>query len=192
MNTSSPEGNLKALVDAAARGEADAICVLAHRYRALVRSVAMRNGLGPTEVDDVVQETWLKLITHAGDIREAECLPGWLRRIAHNVSLSRLRERSRMVLIGHGEKLTDSCGEADPCADAVIARAEEETLSEAIERLNSRDRRLVQLLMIRTPYREISAQLGMKIGSIGPTRERILEKLGTGAALCSFARINAA
>ena len=49
----------------------------------------------------------------------------------------------------------------------------------ALDDLPDRHRQLLDLLLASPPvsYRDISARLGMPIGSIGPTRKRCLGKL---------------
>jgi DNA-directed RNA polymerase specialized sigma24 family protein len=49
----------------------------------------------------------------------------------------------------------------------------------AMDRLPERDRALLTLLVAAPPpsYEEISARLGMPVGSIGPTRARALRRL---------------
>jgi RNA polymerase sigma factor (sigma-70 family) len=52
----------------------------------------------------------------------------------------------------------------------------------AVERLEPRQRQLVELLFLQEealPYSEIAARLGIAEGSIGPTRARVLAKLRT-------------
>ena len=51
---------------------------------------------------------------------------------------------------------------------------------EALDRMNDRCRELLTLLHLsqESPsYQEASEQLGMPLGSVGPTRQRCLEKL---------------
>jgi DNA-directed RNA polymerase specialized sigma24 family protein len=62
--------------------------------------------------------------------------------------------------------------------DLVLAERDAE-LWEAFERLRPSDQKLLRLLMddTKVSYRQISAELGIPIGSIGPTRARALQRL---------------
>lgn len=177
-----PAGNLSVeelnlLVQQVAVGDEAALRRLIEQYRPLVKSITQRQGLNGMDLEDVMQETWLQFMTHAGSIRQPECLPAWLKQTAKNASLSRIRQRSRTVPTDNVRAFDVDQGDADPCADAVAGRLTGDIIRRAMDRLNERDRTLVKLIMTRTPYRIISQRLGIPMGSIGPTRERILGKL---------------
>jgi DNA-directed RNA polymerase specialized sigma24 family protein len=59
----------------------------------------------------------------------------------------------------------------------------------AVAALPEESRTLLALLMHDPPlsYKEISEQLGMPIGTIGPTRGRLMERLRQSASLAAFA-----
>ena len=63
--------------------------------------------------------------------------------------------------------------------EALLAAERAEAVREAMTQLPPQWQRLIQLLMADPPvsYAEIADQLGLPIGSIGPTRGRCLAKL---------------
>src|SRR5829696_120449 len=61
------------------------------RYDRRLRSVARSYGLGPFDVDDVLQSTWLQLIEHGHELRERAALGAWLETTARRLSLRLLR-----------------------------------------------------------------------------------------------------
>ena len=70
--------------------------------------------------------------------------------------------------------------ESTPSAEHELLLAERNAaLQEAVSRLPACYQRLLALLIADppVPYTEISARLGIPIGSIGPSRRRCLEKL---------------
>ena len=85
-----------ALVAAVARGDAGAFRLLVDRHMAKVHRVAERMLSDASEADEVTQDAFLKLWTNAGRWRPAShgggVLP-WLRTIATNACLDRLRRR---------------------------------------------------------------------------------------------------
>jgi RNA polymerase sigma factor (sigma-70 family) len=63
--------------------------------------------------------------------------------------------------------------------DELLAAERQAALREALAQLTPRDRELIAVLTADppVPYAEISARLGVPVGSIGPTRLRCLDKL---------------
>jgi DNA-directed RNA polymerase specialized sigma24 family protein len=72
----------------------------------------------------------------------------------------------------------DVTGEPE-VGERLLAEERAQAVREALSRLPWRWRQLVELLMADPPasYAEISDQLGLPVGSIGPTRGRCLERL---------------
>jgi RNA polymerase sigma factor (sigma-70 family) len=171
-----PEAELDRLVSAARSGDAAAWSALVDRYTARVRCVARRHRLTAQDVEDVLQTTWLRLLEHIDRVREPSAVGAWLETTAR-------RESLRIVRSGRLEELVDEepAGEAvAPVDEQRLAAAERRTaLTTAVERLPRRDRALLSLLLAEPApsYADISDQLDMPIGSIGPTRARCLERL---------------
>ena len=63
--------------------------------------------------------------------------------------------------------------------DTVLLRERDDALRRSFSRLRPGDQALLRILMAdpRPRYEEIAAALDMPIGSIGPTRQRALERL---------------
>jgi len=71
-------------------------------------------------------------------------------------------------------------GRHGPAVDErLLAQESTEAVRAALSRLPARWQRLLDMLMADPPasYTEISDQLGLPVGSIGPTRGRCLERL---------------
>jgi RNA polymerase sigma factor (sigma-70 family) len=154
-------------------------------YTPLVWSVVRAFRLGDATSADAVQTTWLMLIEHLDDIREPARLPGWIRTTARRTCLKLLRGSPRETLVdfegSSGYATTIGLFESSigaPESDAV-RREQVALLRLAIASLPERQRTLLGLLTA-TPalsYQQISDRLGVPIGSIGPTRARILDRL---------------
>ena len=84
-----------ALVDRARRGEASAWEHIYRRFERPVFSLALRLTGDREEAQDVLQDTMLKLYDRIGDYRAESPFWGWLRQIAVNEALMRLRRRGR-------------------------------------------------------------------------------------------------
>jgi RNA polymerase sigma factor (sigma-70 family) len=167
-----------AALAAAADGDQSAWESIVTSYSGLVWSVARAHRLSSSDAADVFQGTWLRLVEHLGDIRDGARLGGWLATTARREALALLRRASRDVP-SDLEALGD-VADGLPALDEDLLRSEEHrALWRAFGRLSDNCQRLLRVLFADPPpqYDEISAALGMPIGSIGPTRARCLANL---------------
>jgi RNA polymerase sigma-70 factor (ECF subfamily) len=98
------------LVQAAARGDADAISVIWDRYAGLVRGV-LRGALGPDLiVEDLLQEVFIALVRGAKAIHEGAALRGYLVGVAVRLAALELRRRKvrRWVTLSPTGELPDT------------------------------------------------------------------------------------
>ena len=107
-----PEASDAELVAACIQADADAFALLLQRHQQMVRRVAWRMGLRNADVDDVAQETFLKLWNNPGQIREAAALKGWLVRVASNLVMDRFRKKP-MDDLDAAEDVSDGAPGAD-------------------------------------------------------------------------------
>src|SRR3954451_7085335 len=165
------------LVRAAAEGDRDAWDALVDRFNGLVWSVARSHRLSTVDASDVVQTTWLRLVEHLGRLQEPERVGAWLATTARRESLRTLRQSAR-VLATEPELLPDPGTDA-PLAAALLAGERDRALWTAFGGLSERCQVLLRLLVADPPpsYEDVSAVLDMPIGSIGPTRQRCLDRL---------------
>jgi RNA polymerase sigma factor (sigma-70 family) len=171
------------LVARARDGDGSAWAALVARYRGRVTRTARSYGLGAHEVDDVVQETWLRLFRSLGSLRQPEALGAWLETTARREAL-RLIGSTRRELLLDDDAPFDGVAEEDPGRE-LVQEERRAAVSRAMQRLPTRHRRLMTSLLSDAPpsYAELSAQLGIPLGSIGPTRGRCIERLQSEVAL---------
>ena len=95
------DSQLAELMRAASRGDADAYRRAAGGLAPILRGLAKRGfsryGLGPEEVEDVVQETLLAVHLKRQTWDERQPLLPWVRAIAQNKLVDNLRRRGRRV-----------------------------------------------------------------------------------------------
>lgn len=77
-------------------------------YVGLLRYVAGRLGLGGEEVDEIVQETFLRLYERAGEVQDASKLKAWLVAATRNQAIDRLRSRRRQATPAASGDLSDA------------------------------------------------------------------------------------
>ncbi len=185
--------DVELLVSRARSDVPGAMSDLVRRFTPLVRGVVHRCGVYGAEAEDIEQETWLRLTTNLSRVREPAALPRWLAVTATRQCFALFAKRRRVQLRGdfNEEPLAASDRWSDP-ADGVCHADEVVRLNEAIAELSARDQALVRLLLSAASYREISAAIAMPVGSIGPTRERVLRKLAAAPQLAPATAAGAA
>jgi RNA polymerase sigma factor (sigma-70 family) len=166
-----------ALLQLAAAGDRGAWSTLVERYEGLLWGIARSHRLDQSSASDVVQTTWLRLVEHAGDLRNPDALAGWLATTARNECLRVLRHQSRQIPTEDDRMPEDT---VPPVDDArLVERERDQALWIAYAKLSARCQALLRMLGTdpAPSYEEVGAALGMAIGSIGPTRGRCLEAL---------------
>ena len=166
-----------ALLREARGGDRSAWEQIVTRYTGLVRSVAAEFRLQESDTADVVQNTWLRLLTHSASIRDPEKLAGWLATTARREALALIRRTRREAA---GESVGDGLAAPGPSPeDVVIADETRAAVRAATDGLPERRRLLVDALFYQAPYsyEEVSRRTGLPVGSIGPTRGRALREL---------------
>ena len=179
-----PEQNLGAagiasLVRGAAAGDRQAWERLVDQYARLIWSITADFKLAESDAADVAQTTWLRLLEHIDRIEYPDRVGSWLAATARNECLRSLAARKRVVLSHDGAELGDAIAHEPEIDARLLAEERAEVVRDALARLPGRWQRLVELLMADPPasYAEISDQLDLPIGSIGPTRGRCLARL---------------
>ena len=169
--------DLGAVVRAATDGDRDAWNALVARYSGLVWGVARAHRLGDADAADVFQTTWLRLVEHLDRLQDPERVGAWLATTARRECLRTLRMSAR-VLPTETELLPDPGTDA-PLGAALLSEERDRALWEAFGGLSERCQALLRLLVADPPpsYEDVGAALDMPIGSIGPTRQRCLERL---------------
>jgi RNA polymerase sigma factor (sigma-70 family) len=144
----------------------------------LLRRVSSAYRLGEAEAADAVATVWLKLVENIGSLRDGSAVPGWLVTTLRRECLARASARNRE------RPVADFTGVDEPVDvidfDRWLLDADRrQMVHRALMELSEQQRQLIGMLFADpTPsYAEISANISMPIGSIGPTRCRLLGKL---------------
>ena len=180
--------SIDTLVAQARTGDQDAWNAIVDRYAPLVWAVCHNFRLSSSDAADVSQTVWLRAVEHLDAIRVPAALPGWLTTTTRNECLRTLTASSRAPW--QFNEVTMDLGSDLPELDAGLIAAERRAaVREAFAQLPPHCQRLLTLLMSgdQLPYKTISSQLDLPVGSIGPTRSRCLEKLRDCPALRTLA-----
>jgi len=166
------------LVNAAKEGSDDALGQIVTELSPLLWQVARAAGLSSGDAEDVLQTVWLRLLSHLGGIRSPSALTAWL-------VVTTKREAWRVRAAGRRQLPADQdwlAGLPDPgpgSEEQVIVDDDRRALWTAIGQLDRRCQELLRIIAFvpHPDYAAVAAELGMPLGSIGPTRGRCLAKL---------------
>jgi RNA polymerase sigma factor (sigma-70 family) len=166
-------------VRGAAAGDRRAWERLVDQYARLIWSITADFKLAESDAADVAQTTWLRLLEHIDRIEYPDRIGSWLAATARNECLRSLAARKRVVL-GHDDvELENAVPRGPEIDERLLADERDQVVRDALSHLPRRWQRLLEMLMADppVPYTEISDELGLPVGSIGPTRGRCLARL---------------
>ncbi len=165
------------LVLAAAAGEQAAWGALVKEFSGLIWAVVRAYRLRDADAGDVVQLTWLRLVESLDRLHDPARVGAWLATTARRECLRVLGASQRQLLTGDQFPEQES---RDPLPGESLARFErDQAMWRGFSLLRASDQALLRLLFAEPSpsYEEISAALGIPVGSIGPTRQRALARL---------------
>jgi RNA polymerase sigma factor (sigma-70 family) len=159
-------------------GDPGALDRLVRLLTPVLWQVARAYGLEREAAEDVVQTTWLALVRGADSVRDPQAVLRWATTTAR-------REAWRVARTSSKEDVAEPTvldSAAPPVAGpegAVLAGQSSQVLWRHVALLSLRCQRLLRIIAFdaRPNYSALSAEMGMAVGSIGPTRARCLDKL---------------
>jgi RNA polymerase sigma-70 factor (ECF subfamily) len=140
------------------RGFADALVAELPRLRRFAVALCGNAALA----DDLVQDGIERALGRAGDLREAERLGPWLRKIVHNLFLDEMRRRKARGVTVDMQDFANDIAMSIAGEDGVNA-----DLLRAVGRLSEDHRHILVLAGVEAlSYREIADELGLPIGTV--------------------------
>ena len=167
------------LVRRAAEGDLHAWERLVDQYARLIWSITGEFKLVESDAADVAQTTWLRLLEHIDRIEYPARVGSWLAATARHECLRSLAAHKKVVPSQDDMELAAVDVYQPPVDERLLAAESAQIVREALSRLPGRWQRLLEMLMADPPmaYADISDELGLPVGSIGPTRGRCLAQL---------------
>jgi len=158
-------------------GEESAWRLLVQRYRRLIYTVPRRAGLAEPEAADAFQRTFQRLYENLDALREPARVRAWLVTTARRETLRLLAQANAET----GPAGLDELPDPGPLPDELLDGLQQQhRVRAAVARLDPASRRFIELVFLRDEapaYEAVAAELGIAVGSIGPTRARCLAKL---------------
>lgn len=163
------------LIDRCLRGEAHAWHALVERYERLVFSIPLRYGLAAADAEDVMQATFVSLYRSLAKLRDHQRLAPWLITTAHRETWRVGKARGQYAALD--ERIHDV---SEPQEEHAVRWERQHLVRQALGQLGGVCEALLTALFLspQAPsYDELAKSLGMRVGSIGPTRARCFQKL---------------
>jgi RNA polymerase sigma factor (sigma-70 family) len=128
--------------------------------------------------EDVIQTTWLALVRRRDAINEPAAIGGWLTTTARREAWRVTRNGNKAIPVDD-EDLSIRLPLQRSAETAAVEIDENRQIWAAVDGLPERCRRLLRIVAFenRPDYAKLATELGMPVGSIGPTRGRCLAKL---------------
>lgn len=177
-DTTSVWENAASLFERWRGGESAALEELVRLLSPKLWQVVRAAGLDRAAAEDVVQTTWLALVRSGDSITEPRAVSGWLFTSARREAWRVGKQSTRQTPV-EDETIARRLP-VEPAAEGqVVLDDDNARLWESLGRLSERCQKLLRIVAAesRPDYSAIATQLGMPVGSIGPTRGRCLEKL---------------
>lgn len=164
--------------DAWRDGDSRAMDDLVRLMTPVLWHVVRAYGLERTLAEDVIQTTWMQLVRGQRSITEPRAVAAWLTTTARREAWRAGKAHGRMDTT-ETETLDTLLPEQESAEERAATGDENRRLWSAVQRLADRCQRLLRVIAFedRPDYARLAADLGMPVGSIGPTRQRCLAKL---------------
>lgn len=172
-----------ALVALCRQGDGRAWAALVRRYQRLVHAVIRRARLDEASGADVFQTVFTRLLEQLPRLQQPDRLQAWIVTTTKREALRQRARAARLPSIDTDDDMQAAAlalADPAPLADEALAELQQlHRLRLAMDRLDERCRQLLQALFAddAPPYAELSLQLRLPVGSIGPTRGRCLQRL---------------
>lgn len=163
------------------RGSDEAWAALLDKYKNLIFSIPLKQGISRDAAGDVFQRVCMLLLAELPHLRKAEALPMWLIRVTTTECHRWRRQERTYAMCEDGDDEMARAEDGRPLPEDVLGQlAEEQALREAVMGLSSQCRGLVGMLFYEDPprsYLEAAQTLGLAGGSIAFIRARCLTRL---------------
>lgn len=161
-------------------GQSAAMATLVDEVTPLLWHLARQQGLSHQAAEDVVQNTWLKLVEHAPSIADPQAVLKWLITTTKRDSWAVVARRQRDEPSAYGDVREQEPDATAPSPeDSLLADVDGKLVWQHFATLPERCKALLRVIAFadKPDYATVAQSLGMPVGSIGPTRGRCLAKL---------------
>jgi RNA polymerase sigma-70 factor (ECF subfamily) len=175
-------GDLELLISSPSEGAQtrQRIIDLYDHLRPSLRAYLCCLGMNPDQSEDVIQDTFLRLVRHRFDREANENLRAWVFRVAHNLSMDVHRSQGRCSSGSDEEASLLIRERVDPRPSPEQQLLLDERMKhfeDAFAQLTPKQRQCVLLRAEGFRYREIALTLGVSVQRVGELMQRSISLL---------------
>lgn len=164
------------LVELVLAGDNTAFEYLFDRYHEAIRRLFMQRMGGARDVDDLLQETFVKVYVNLHRYNAAYTFGQWVYTIARNTFVDYVRRRQDDLPID--ERFAAPASSAPTPEESVINGQQHRQLENYLERLSPRYRKLIEMRFFEEySYEEIAAKLDLPLGTVKTQIHRARERM---------------
>jgi RNA polymerase sigma-70 factor (ECF subfamily) len=154
------------LVEKARTGDREAYGELVNRFQPTVYAVALTRLRNPLEAQELAQEVFIHAMNKLDQLRDPQCVAGWLRQITVRMALNRLTRRGPVR--GAEAGVLESVPAADDGPLDEMVRAEQRTaLYDGLDKLKPVDRATLVAFYLRgRSLQQMSSEFETPVGTI--------------------------
>lgn len=133
-------------------------------YNAVVRIVGRR-----TDAEDIVQEAFVRAFMSLRDFRQECAFFTWLYRVAVNLAITQIRERTRTISLDMSRELgfSEPVDQVESAEDSLMREERAPIIAAALARLDEQHRIILVLREIeRFDYATIAKVLDLNVGTV--------------------------
>lgn len=171
----------ESIVKAVQSGDSDLFTLVVERYEAKLKRYAKKFLSRPEDVDDLVQDVFIKVYEHIQSFDTDLRFSPWIYRIAHNIFVNELQKKSRYGIAAFDPEVILPFMPAKETADQETLQDELRTeIDSLLGELRPKYREVIILFYLESlTYQEISDVLQVSISSVGVRMNRAREQLQT-------------
>lgn len=164
----------EALIQGCRKGKRKAQAALYEEFAPNVMGVCLRYAPTRTEAEDIFQEVFIKIYKNIGKVRQAEALPGWIRRLAANTAIDHFHKHKKHLYHFDAHELQKE----DTFFDDALSQLSTQELLDCIQELPDGYRLVFNMYVIEGyNHREIAERLEISEGTSKSQLARAKAKL---------------
>lgn len=162
------------IATAVQKGDTDAFGILIERYEKKLMRYARRFLFGREDVEDLLQEVFIKAYVNIRDYDATRRFSPWIYRIAHNEFVSALRKKKRSIVDYFDlDTVMPQLASASTSDDVALRGEDKALLEDSLARIDEKYREpLVLYYFEELSYEEIAQVLGVPTATVGVRLKR--------------------